>query len=388
MTFYAVTHTPAVLPTVANRFYNASNEEVGTPAIYTITTDIDVSPFKVGGPYPLTITAPATASYLKVILRDPSTTNADAKADAMCLQGPVVTPTPTPTPTRTPSNTPTATATPTRTPTGTSTNTPTVTPTATNTPTSTPTVTPTATPMYWQLVAVKSSLPGQGALVRERDHITYTVTFTNIGNIPALNVTVTDTIPAGTTYVAGSSIPPQDAGPDPLLWIFPSVAPGASNSVSFAVTVGAFNQSGSILNVAWVGNTPITPTNEIVNFYAPTAIQLISLSATRGLNMDGHTVVTVAWIVAGEANTLGYRVLRANTSDRASAAVVSDGVIAAHGNGGRYAWLDSPAPVGGPSYYWLQELETDGVTTSEYGPVEAGPRVRPSYSAFMPVIRR
>ncbi len=145
MTFYSGTHNPSVHPTIEIRFYNAANTEIGTPAIHTITTDIDVTG-AVGGPYMLSATAPAGVSYLKVIFRDPSTTHAGAKGDSVCLTI-SATPTPTKTATKTPTPTKTATRTPTPTPTKTATRTatPTATPTATKTPTPTITATPTKT---------------------------------------------------------------------------------------------------------------------------------------------------------------------------------------------------------------------------------------------------
>lgn len=161
MTFYSGTHTPSVRPTIEIRFYNGSGTEIGTAAIHTITTDID-STGALGGPYSLAPTAPTGTSYLKVLLRDPSTSHAGAKADELCLT--TIAPTATATPSNTSTRTPTATATPTRTPTrtptvtftGTSTFTPTQTPTpsrtatftATSTRTGTPTRTATATPTF------------------------------------------------------------------------------------------------------------------------------------------------------------------------------------------------------------------------------------------------
>jgi hypothetical protein len=43
MTFYSGTHDPSKQPKVEIRFYNSSNVEIGTAAIQTITTDIDVT---------------------------------------------------------------------------------------------------------------------------------------------------------------------------------------------------------------------------------------------------------------------------------------------------------------------------------------------------------
>lgn len=159
MTFYSGTHNPSVNPTIEIRFYNSSNVEIGTPAIHTITTDIDITG-SLGGPYSLSATAPAAVSYLKVIFRDPSTTRAGAKGDALCLRMT------TPTPTSSPTQTPTSTTAPTRTSTATSTNTPvaTLTPTATVTPTTTRTVanTPTATKTATVTVTATNTPPTPG----------------------------------------------------------------------------------------------------------------------------------------------------------------------------------------------------------------------------------
>lgn len=85
MTFYSGTHTPSVQPTIAIRFYNSSGVEIGTPAVHTITKDIDNS--TLGGPYTLSATAPTGATSLRVIFTDPSASGngAGAKGDALCL---------------------------------------------------------------------------------------------------------------------------------------------------------------------------------------------------------------------------------------------------------------------------------------------------------------
>ncbi|MEO6060872.1 MAG: hypothetical protein ABIQ99_02915, partial [Thermoflexales bacterium] len=303
--------------------------------------------------------------------------------------------TPTDTPTATPTDTPTATptdtptATPTDTPTATPTDTPTATPT--NTPTLTPTVTatftatPTPTPSYWLLETSKSSVPNTGARVDNGDLITYTIWVTNAGNIPVYNVPITDSIPAGTSFVVGSAIPGLTSGPDPLVWTLPIAAPGAVYTFSFTVVVIGVPGSGAIINVAFVGNNPVTATNEVVHTFFPTAIQLVSLNAKRALDADGHPIVTVAWAVSSESNTLGYRVLRAETPSQSSASVVSSGLIAASGDGGLYTWVDAAVQTNQGYYYWVQEIELDGTTVTNYGPVAAPPIG--AYRAYFPAIR-
>jgi len=207
---------------------------------------------------------------------------------------------------------------------------------------------------------------------------------TNVGNIPAPNVPISDSIPAGTIYVEGSAVPALTSGPDPLVWTLPSAVPGVPYGFSFTVMVTGATGTGSILNVAYVGNSPVTPTNEIVHVFVPTAIQLVSLYATRGYDSGGTPIVTVAWVVANESNTLGYRVLRSENSDRSGAADITGGLIAAHGGGGAYSWSDTTAPTG-QTYYWLEELELDGVTVTDYGPAIAPPAW--PYRAYLPFLR-
>lgn len=236
------------------------------------------------------------------------------------------------------------------------------------------------------LVASKSSAPNTGAAVRVNDLITYTVWFTNLATTIAHHVPVTDHAPNGTVYVLDSAAPPVVGGQSPLTWDFAEVHPGVPYSVSFTVVVTAVPDLGAIVNVAFVGNSPVTETNEVVHVFFPTAIQLLSLAANRGMDIDGYPIVTVAWVVANESNTLGYRVLRSGAADRSTASVVSDGVIAAYGDGGTYAWVDSAALANQAYYYWIQEIGLDGSTVTDYGPVMA-PSAYRAYRAYLPLIR-
>ena len=91
MTFYSGTHEPSKQPTIAIRFYDGTGSEIGTAAIHTITTDLEVS--GMGGPYTLSGTAPEGAANLRVIFTDPASTAtpfvyAGAKGDALCLLKP------------------------------------------------------------------------------------------------------------------------------------------------------------------------------------------------------------------------------------------------------------------------------------------------------------
>lgn len=238
------------------------------------------------------------------------------------------------------------------------------------------------------VLASKTAVPGTGAFVKAGDRITYTIWVTSVASVPVYNVPITDRIPAGTSYAPGSAVPTPISGPDPLVWNLATLQPGVPYSVSFAVFVLGANEAGSILNVAYVGNNPVTPTNEIVHFFAPTAIELSSFAASRGITRGGEPIVTVRWTVASEANTLGYRVFRSETNNRATAVLMTGGVIAATGTGGSYDWMDAAAATDRTYYYWLQEIELDGRTVTEFGPANVGPLSGPSIRLYLPAIRR
>ncbi len=75
--------------------------------------------------------------------------------------------------------------------------------------------------------------------------ITYWINYTNAGSDWAHNVTITETYPAGVTFV--SSLPAPTAGNN--VWYIGSVAPGASGSIRITVTISV-SAEGSITNTA------------------------------------------------------------------------------------------------------------------------------------------
>ncbi|MEK7765143.1 MAG: DUF11 domain-containing protein, partial [bacterium] len=83
------------------------------------------------------------------------------------------------------------------------------------------------------------------------DTVTYTVVYGLPGAGPLTGITITDTLPANTSYVSGSGVPPPDAGwgPDPgppvrLRWSLPGgpTAGGAAREVRFSVSVDWGNE--------------------------------------------------------------------------------------------------------------------------------------------------
>lgn len=67
--------------------------------------------------------------------------------------------------------------------------------------------------------------------------VTFSIQYQNTGAGAASNVVITDVIPAGSTFVAGSIVGGGTLTGSTITWTIPSVAAGASGTVSFRVTV-------------------------------------------------------------------------------------------------------------------------------------------------------
>jgi uncharacterized repeat protein (TIGR01451 family) len=115
-------------------------------------------------------------------------------------------------------------------------------------------------------------------LVEFGDTLTYSLAVTATGNLPQTNVVVTDPIPAGTTYTAGSAACDTSGPCNPsvangvVTWSLGSMAAGSTRTVSFQVTVDtpAEDEDGAVPAVTVVNagaaastEVPTTPSNEV-----------------------------------------------------------------------------------------------------------------------------
>lgn len=115
---------------------------------------------------------------------------------------------------------------------------------------------------------------GPAGPVSRGSNITYIITATNNGPAPARDITISDTLPAGTTFVSLSLL--TDPG-TPLVCSTPPVGgtgtvtcslgllsvPGSPNIVSFSLTVNVTNQAPStITNTATVTRPDVDPVPE------------------------------------------------------------------------------------------------------------------------------
>ncbi len=107
--------------------------------------------------------------------------------------------------------------------------------------------------------------------------IQYTIRVNNVGQ-EATSLVVTDTIPAGTTYIAGSANAGGRLVGDQVTWEFPVLASRDRRSLTFRVAVGSF---GSIVNSdyavrsaegKWARGLPVTVQIRLGGAYLPLVV--------------------------------------------------------------------------------------------------------------------
>ena len=126
------------------------------------------------------------------------------------------------------------------------------------------------------LTALKSAEPASGTQVKAGDEITYNIEVTNTSNEEKKNVLVLDAVPDKTTYVEGSGGKLVEiSGKSYVSFTVPSVAAGASESVSFKVKVAdTVTDDDVITNVALVKKAdkenPKDPSSWTPDSFVPT----------------------------------------------------------------------------------------------------------------------
>ncbi len=253
---YTPTNTPTQTPTPT-----ATYTQTDTPTV-TNTVTPTVSPTQT-----FTYTPTVSPTNTFTVTNTVTPTNTDTATPTQTPQFTYTqtftfTPTlsPTDTSTYTPTVSPTSTYTVTDTKTPTATNTVTNTPTMTNTPTPTATVTATATqtatPTAYVLVDVTKKVSDPAPMSDEALIFTLNVSVPFSG---ATNVTITDTVPAGLTYVSAPqpssppggtfsvvalpTVAPTPGTGDMLVWSFPSM-PQGNYSYTYNATVNDFMPGG------------------------------------------------------------------------------------------------------------------------------------------------
>src|SRR5262249_28169110 len=120
-------------------------------------------------------------------------------------------------------------------------------------------------------IQVAKAVTPQGA-VQTGTILTYLIQTTNNGNVPITNLTVTDAVPAGTTYVSGGTLSGSTV-------TFPATTlnPGQTVTSLFTVSVTSTAAGTTISNIATVSGGGIS---QVTNSVANTVGQATPTSAT------------------------------------------------------------------------------------------------------------
>jgi hypothetical protein len=216
-------------------------------------------------------------------------------------------------------------------------------------------------------VVTKSATPGS-VIAGSSTPITYTLTAQNLGGT-AGDLTISDGIPTGTTYVAGSVFCPAVTTPETctagetggnVSYDITNVPAGASIAVTFQVTANASTTSSTVSNTAiWSGPGCITPTgdgntgntggdDDGTPLVAPAAIAIVTCDTnTTTTTVTAPIPVTITAdatsTVYGTVPTVGFTIAGDTDGPPATGPTCVSGVVATTPVG---TYTNSTTPLG------------------------------------------
>ena len=172
-------------------------------------------------------------------------------------------------------------------------------------------------------------------------NIQYTLSFSNTGNLTAAAVVLTDTLPAGLSYVSNNSgLPLNQPTPGTLVWQVGAVPTGTVESFQLTAAIGN-NVTGPVTNQAVI-STPLTETNILNNTAQATtnvsgsgsALVLIDAVLYDGFETgEADEAVRLVNLGDSNANLTGWQL-----SDGSSLAAFPAGAVLEAGQGIWIAW--------------------------------------------------
>jgi len=206
-------------------------------------------------------------------------------------------------------------------------------------------------------VSHREAAPGESLI--------YTLTYQNLGRVPARDVVITDELPYEIIYDRAE--PPPDVATNPLRWNLGTLEVGGTGTILvYAHVRDDLTEGADVLNVARIGTS--TPESNYANNQAsaPTPVELIDFTARYV-----PEVVILEWETIWEVRTYGFKLYRSETAHLSDAAPIAFIFAAGHGGSGgaQYGYKDLSVGHGKTYYYWLGDVDFDGGETY-HGPVK------------------
>ncbi|MFA6956956.1 MAG: C25 family cysteine peptidase [Thermoanaerobaculia bacterium] len=211
--------------------------------------------------------------------------------------------------------------------------------------------------------------------------LTYNIVVTNNGPAAATNITVSDTLPANTTYQSVVSTrgvcSHNGLIPGAVNCTIAGLGVGGTATITLQVNVLA-SASGQppLSNTVNVSSTTPEPTGATTNNSSTASTVVLASTAASMLEADAvlnGSTVDLTWSTSYEVNNIGFNVYRADgsTRTRVNPSLVAGSVIVAGPGitlpaGFSYRWIDR-TPVEG-AVYWIEDVDLDG-STSLFGPI-------------------
>ena len=164
-------------------------------------------------------------------------------------------------------------------------------------------------------VAGKEEISIDGQAVQKGDVLTYEIRYRNYTG-QAVDVTITDTIPAHTAYVEGSAGDGAVLTDNVLTWTFANVEPDAVITVSFQVTVVGANVT--VTNEALVLEGENTYTTNTVTTLVPED------EFTKDAALESNPTVSIDNTIVQQGDVLIYTITYANSYEAAADVTIMD----------------------------------------------------------------
>ena len=223
----------------------------------------------------------------------------------------------------------------------------------------------------------KDSVPLSNTALFTGNLVTYSLSVLNVGTFTATGVVVSDVLPVGLAFVAGSAGISAITGTlaTTVTWAVGGLGLNQRRVVVVvAQALGTPPTGRTFANIAYAasGQTQQTRSNLVEHQFKVTATSLTSFSATPQASGTALGMV-LAWRTGAEINTFGFRLFRSATSDRSQAMSLGQ-MIPSSGSNASYKVVDADGRAN--HFYWLAEVDRDGIST-EYGPAHA-PSILPA----------